>query len=127
MTNFSRIPVILFAVAIFSGAFLLFLVQPMVAKRILPWFGGGPGVWMACLMFYQTTLFFGYLYAHGLVRFFSIKSQVWLHGLVLLVAWVVLPVLPTDRWRPSPSDDPSLAIGVLLLAHVFVPFLSLAR
>lgn len=56
---------LLFAVGVFAGAFLIFLVQPMVAKRILPWFGGGPGVWMLCLMFYQSTLFVGYAYAHA--------------------------------------------------------------
>ena len=69
MSGYSKLPSFLFSVAVFAGAFLLFLVQPMVAKRILPWFGGGPGVWMICLMFYQITLFMGYLYAHGLVRF----------------------------------------------------------
>jgi len=58
-----------FVIATFASAFLIFLVQPMVGKRILPWFGGAPGVWTLCLAFYQTTLFVGYAYAHLLIRF----------------------------------------------------------
>ena len=58
----------LFVFAIACSAFLVFLVQPMVGKRLLPWYGGAPGVWTLCLAFYQTTLFAGYAYAHGLMR-----------------------------------------------------------
>ena len=61
-------PVVLFSAAIFAGAFLLFLVQPMVGKRLLPWYGGAPGVWALCLAFYQVTLFAGYAYAHARIR-----------------------------------------------------------
>ncbi len=60
------LPVWLFAGSIFASAFLIFAVQPMVGKHILPWFGGAPAVWMTCLAFYQTTLFLGYAYAHEL-------------------------------------------------------------
>ena len=58
---------LLFVASIFLSAFLLFLVQPLVGKQILPWFGGGSGVWTVCLTFYQSTLFLGYAYAHLLV------------------------------------------------------------
>ena len=126
MNGYSRWPVFLFSSAVFAGAFLLFLVQPMVAKRILPWFGGGPGVWMVCLMFYQTTLFAGYLYAHGLVRFLKPRFQLATHACVLLLALLLMPVLPSDVWRPDPSNDPSLGIVVLLLFNVFAPFFALA-
>lgn len=126
MSSRSRLPVVLFSAAIFSGAFLLFLVQPMVGKRILPWFGGGPGVWMVCLMFYQVTLFLGYLYAHTLVRFFSPLAQWGVHALLLVVALVLLPVLPADIWRPDGTSDPGGAIVTLLVANVFAPFLALA-
>lgn len=120
------LPVVVFAAAIFSGAFLLFLVQPMVGKRILPWFGGGPGVWTVCLMFYQASLFLGYLYAHGLVRFFPARAQWGIHALVLGAALALLPVLPSDLWRPDGASDPGGSIVTLLLANVFVPFLALA-
>ena len=58
----------LYAVTIFLSAFLLFQVQPLLGKRILPWFGGGAGIWTACLMFFQVFLLVGYAYAHGLSR-----------------------------------------------------------
>lgn len=119
-------PVVLFSAAIFAGAFLLFLVQPMVGKRILPWFGGGPGVWTVCLMFYQATLFGGYLYAHGLVRFLSPKAQWGVHAFVLALAVWLLPVLPSDLWRPDGTADPGAAILILLFMNVFAPFLALA-
>ena len=64
----------IFALTIFLGAFLLFQVQPLMAKFILPWFGGGPGVWTVCLLFFQTFLLAGYAYAHGLTRFFSRRA-----------------------------------------------------
>ena len=60
---------LLFAAVVFASAFLIFLVQPMVGKRILPWFGGAPAVWTLCLAFYQTTLFAGYAYAHCVIRY----------------------------------------------------------
>ncbi|HIL24942.1 MAG TPA: hypothetical protein EYG19_06035, partial [Verrucomicrobia bacterium] len=59
----------LFAVTIFWGAFLLFLVQPLIGKYILPWFGGTPGVWTTCLLFFQCHLLGGYAYAHCLNHF----------------------------------------------------------
>lgn len=126
MNGKARLPILLFSSAVFAGAFLLFLVQPLVAKRILPWFGGGPGVWMVCLMFYQITLFLGYLYAHGLVRFLSRRLQLATHAFVLVAALVLLPVLPSEIWRPDPSRDPSMGIMVLLLFNVFAPFFALA-
>ena len=116
----------LFSFGIFAGAFLIFFVQPMVAKRILPWFGGGPGVWTLCLMFYQSTLFLGYAYAHALVRFARPPIQLVIHGLVLVIAFALLPVLPGEAWKPGSQEDPSAGILGLLLANVALPFLVLA-
>lgn len=116
----------LFAVAVLSSAFLLFLVQPMVAKRILPWFGGTPGVWSACLAFYQTMLFVGYAYAHGLIRFARPRVQIAIHVVLCTAAWIALPVLPGAEWQPRGSVDPRGDIVVLLLAHVALPFLVLS-
>ena len=75
----------LFACTIFASAFLLFLVQPIIAKQILPWFGGSASVWATCLVFFQTTLLLGYAYADFTVRRLRPRTQVRLH-VVLLVA-----------------------------------------
>jgi hypothetical protein len=105
-----------FVLAAFLGAFLIFLVQPMVGKLILPWFGGGPGVWSVCLMFYQGALFLGYLYAYGLVRFVSPRAQVFCHAGLLFVALLMLPVLPGAEWKPTGSEaDPALPILAMLV------------
>ncbi len=117
---------VLYAIATFASAFLIFLVQPMVGKRILPWFGGGPGVWTLCLMFYQSALFLGYAYAHMLVRRASPRAQLIVHGLVFAGAALLLPVLPGDHWRPGGLDDPESSILQMLFANVALPFLVLA-
>lgn len=117
---------LLYAAATFASAFLIFLVQPMVGKRILPWFGGGPGVWTLCLMFYQTALFLGYAYAHTLVRRASPRSQLIVHTVVFAGAALLLPVLPGDHWRPGGLDDPEASILLMLFANVALPFLVLA-
>ena len=116
-----------FVLAAFLGAFLIFLVQPMVGKLILPWFGGGPGVWSVCLMFYQGALFLGYLYAYGLVRFVSPRAQVLCHAALLLVALLMLPVLPGGEWKPTGSEiDPALPILAMLVGNVALPFVALS-
>jgi len=117
---------VLFSMGVFAGAYLIFLVQPMVAKRILPWFGGGPGVWMICLMFYQTTLFFGYAYAHALIQFARPAVQLGVHSVLFAASFATLPVLPGDSWKPGAAADPSLSIITLLLAKVALPFITLA-
>jgi len=120
-------PRVLFVVAILASAFLIFLVQPMVGKRILPWFGGVPSVWTLCLAFYQTTLFFGYAYAHFLIRFATPKLQLAIHAFVVIAALVALPVLPGDTWKPTgDATSPSLYIFQMLTANVALPFLVLA-
>jgi spermidine synthase len=115
-----------FASAIFIGAFLIFFVQPMVGKHILPWFGGGAGVWTLCLVFYQSTLFLGYGYAHLLVRFASPKAQLVAHVLLVGAALFALPVLPAEGWKPNAMSEPSRHILAMLSANVALPFLVLA-
>ena len=117
---------LLFVAAIFVSAFLLFLVQPMVGKQIVPWFGGGPGVWTVCLTFYQSTLFLGYAYAHLLVRGAAPALQPIVHVLVLAAALVALPVLPDASWQPAPDANPTARIFATLLANVGLPFFVLA-
>jgi len=121
---------LLFIGAIFASAFLIFLVQPMVGKRILPWFGGAPAVWTLCLAFYQTTLFLGYAYAHLLIRFASPAGQLGIHAFTVAAALVALPVLPDQSWIPDTlAGDDGSPIGqilAMLSANVALPFLVLA-
>ena len=84
----------LYAVTIFVSAFLLFLVQPVMAKQILPWFGGSAAVWTTCLVFFQTVLLLGYAYADLVVRRLSPRAQVRLHIALLLVSCAALPIVP---------------------------------
>ena len=117
---------ILFAVAIACSAFLVFLVQPMVGKRLLPWYGGAPGVWTLCLAFYQTTLFAGYVYAHLLMRLGRPRLEFGLHALLFVAALLALPVLPGEAFRPEVSADATRGILVALVSKVALPFLFLA-
>jgi hypothetical protein len=118
--------VALYVVAILSSAFLLFLVQPMVGKRILPWFGGVPAVWTLCLAFFQSALFLGYAYAHLLTRFAPPKAQLAVHALAIGAALAALPVLPGQAPAASAGADPTAAILLMLMASVALPFLVLA-
>lgn len=115
-----------FVLSIFASAFLIFQVQPMVGKHILPWFGGAPGVWSLCLAFYQTALFLGYAYAHLLIRRIPPARQPIVHALLLLAALAVLPVLPEASWKPAGDDNPGLRILGMLATNVGPPFLLLA-
>jgi spermidine synthase len=115
-----------FVAASFASAFLIFLVQPLVAKRIVPWFGGVPAVWSVCLAFYQTSLFAGYAYAHVLIRRASPGAQLAVHAVLVAAAALALPVLPEDTWQPTSSAHPSAAILAALVANVALPFAALA-
>jgi spermidine synthase len=115
-----------FAAAITGSAFLIFLVQPMVAKRILPWFGGTPAVWMLCLAFYQSALFVGYAYAHALVRWAPPKAQILVHGAMLLGAIAALPILPAASWAAAAVEEPRRWILLVLLVEIALPFVALA-
>ena len=117
----------LFGLTIFLSAFLLFQVQPMVSKAILPWFGGGPAVWTAAMLFFQCVLFGGYLYAHALGQMASVRAQGVIH-LVLLVAAAVLAfwVVPEASLRPQGEEAPVGAIVLILAASVGLPYFCLA-
>src|SRR6188508_1079443 len=92
--------------AIGLGAFLLFLVQPMAARFILPWFGGGPAVWSTCLLFFQTALLAGYAYAH-LTRRLGLARQARLHLALLFLAALTLPIAPSAAWKPVDAGAPA--------------------
>ena len=110
----------------FLSAFLLFEVQPMIAKLILPWFGGSAAVWTTAIVFFQVMLLLGYTYAHGISRRFSPRHQLYIHGGLLAASLLVLPVLPNPLWRPAGTEDPILRILGLLLTTVGLPYFALA-
>jgi SAM-dependent methyltransferase len=116
-----------FAVAIFVSAFLLFLVQPLMGRFILPWYGGAPAAWTVTLLFFQTALLAGYTYAHLLTRLKNVRAQAGIHaGLVLVAAVVSLPIIPAEWLKPSGEANPALSILLLLTLTVGLPFLALA-
>jgi spermidine synthase len=115
-----------FGFAIFLGAWLIFQIQPLMSKLILPWFGGTPQVWTVCLLFFQTVLFAGYVLAHLLERYCSRQLQAAIYVGFLAVAIVVSPVLPTADWRPTGPGDPTWQILLLLLRFIGLPYLLLA-
>src|SRR5512138_2991644 len=104
----------LYVITIFLGAFLVFQVQPIIAKVILPWFGGSASVWSACLLFFQVVLLLGYLYAHFLVRVLRPKLQAIVHLSLLGLSFLLLHVLPDPSWKPSGGEDPVWRIVGLL-------------
>ncbi len=113
------------AATIGLGAFLLFLVQPLLAKRILPWFGGSAAVWTACMLFFQVLLLGGYLYAH-LLQKLTAKRQAFLHLILLAASILVLPLSPNPAWKPGITGDPTFRILGLLAATVGLPYLLLS-
>src|SRR5436190_2869544 len=103
-----------YALTIFTGAFLLFQVQPLIGKYILPWFGGGPGVWTTCMLFFQLLLLGGYAYAHFTSRYLKARAQVVVHLVLLGLAIALLPLFPPGhRWKPTASGDPAWHILAL--------------
>jgi hypothetical protein len=113
---------LVYAATIFLSAFLLFQVQPLIAKFILPWFGGSAAVWSAALLFFQLLLLLGYLYAHCLIRYLKPKQQLGVHVTLLAISLATLPIIPADRWKPHGGDDPLLGILLLLGATVGLPY-----
>lgn len=117
---------VLHAFTIFLGAFLLFQIQPLLGKYLLPWFGGGPGVWTTCLLFFQTLLLGGYAYAHWLTTRCTPRRQAVVHLVLLAVSLAFLPIQPDAGWKPDGGDEPVARILLLLAATVGLPYLVLS-
>ncbi len=115
-----------YGLTIFVGAFLLFQIEPLIAKRILPWFGGVAAVWLVCLLFFQFVLLLGYAYAHWLTSRFRAGTQARIHVVGLVASLLLLPVYPRDSWKPSSPAHPALHILVLLAATLGFPYLLLS-
>src|SRR5437016_563689 len=111
-----------YALTIFLGAFLLFQVQPLMGKYILPWFGGGPGVWTTCMLFFQVALLGGYAYAHGLAKLAKPRAAVLIHLGLLAAAMVLLPIRPADAFKPHGGGNPTLQILALLTVTLGAPY-----
>src|SRR5262249_1567544 len=110
---------------LFVSATLLFLVQPMIAKMVLPLLGGTPAVWNTCMVFFQAALLVGYAYAHAITNWFSVRRQVQLHTLLLFIPIVVLPI-GVAGWFPEPERNPIPWLLTLLSVSVGLPFFVLS-
>ncbi|MCE5262009.1 MAG: fused MFS/spermidine synthase [Deltaproteobacteria bacterium] len=115
-----------YSLTIFLSAFLLFQIQPMIAKMILPWFGGSAAVWITCMLFFQVVLLAGYVYAHLLISRFGVKGQGAIHSALLLVSLIFLPIAPSLGWKPAGGEEPALRILGLLLTSVGLPYFLLS-
>lgn len=119
-------PIALLAATIFTSAFLLFLVQPMVARMVLPWFGGSAAVWTVAMLFFQLLLLLGYLYAHGVTTRLSPKAALALHAGLLLLSLATLPLAPGAAWKPVGTEDPVWRLLGLLAVTVGAPYFLLS-
>lgn len=116
----------LFAATIALSAFLLFLVQPVIAKQILPWFGGSAAVWTTCMVFFQVALLAGYAYSDFVIRRLAPRSQAWLHGTLVAASLAFLPITPSQAFKPENADNPVGRILLLLAATIGLPYLILS-
>ncbi len=114
------------ALTIFCGSFLLFQIQPIVAKQVLPWFGGSAAVWTTCLLFFQATLFLGYVYAHLVLSRLSGRWQLIVSAGLLLASLAALPAIPSAGWKPTGQEDPILRILGLLAVTIGAPYFLLS-
>lgn len=115
-----------YGLAIFLSAFLLFLVQPLIGKLILPWFGGSASVWTTCMLFFQLILLLGYCYAHWVIRFLSPYRQSLLHGSLILIALLMMPIAASADWKPTGAENPTLRILGLLTVSIGLPYFVLS-
>ena len=119
---------LIFATTIFVSAFLLFQVQPLISKYILPWFGGSPAVWTTCMLFFQIVLFGGYAYAHLLTRYVPHRTQgiVHLALMAMAIALMIPSIAPAVTWKPTDASHPTAHILLLLTTTVGLPYFVLS-
>src|SRR5579872_6704156 len=111
-----------YGVTVFASAFLVFQVQPIITKLILPWFGGAAAVWSVCLLFFQTVLLLGYLYAHLLTQKLRPKMQARIHAALLAASLAFLPILPRASLRPQGFEEPTLRVLLVLAVTIGIPY-----
>src|SRR5215469_4905724 len=131
----NRRPMLAYALTIFLGAFLLFQIEPLIGKYILPWFGGAPAVWTTCLLFFQLLLLAGYAYAHGLARRSRTRGKRLAHAALLAISVALLavlakvwssPILAGPAWKPSDPSHPIPRILAVLAVSVGLPYFLLS-
>ena len=115
-----------FAATVLVSAFLLFQVQPLLSKLILPWFGGSPAVWTTCMLFFQVLLFGGYAYAHLSEHVFGRRTRILVHLALIVTGLALLPVAPDVSWKPTAGQDPTWRILCLLTVSVGIPYFVLS-
>ena len=116
----------IFAVTLFVSSSLLFVIQPMIAKILLPLLGGAPVVWNTCMVFFQAMLLAGYVYAHVLSKLFGPRRQLFIHLTVLILVFAVLPVGLPQGWAPDATANPVPWLIVSLLVSVGAPFFAVS-
>jgi SAM-dependent methyltransferase len=116
----------IYALTIFVSAFLLFQLQPIVGRMVLPWFGGSASVWTICLLFFQSLLLVGYLYAHLSITFLGPRAQRLLHLTLLAASALSLPLALSQAWQPSGLEDPAFRVLWLLILSVGLPYFVLS-
>src|SRR5678816_4304721 len=116
----------LFAVTTLTSAFLIFWIEPLFAKMVLPMLGGSPAVWNTCLMYFQAMLLLGYLYAHLGSKYFSARRQAWIHVALLTIAVLALPIGIPRGWTSPESGNVIGWLVVLLTIGVGAQFFLLA-
>jgi hypothetical protein len=117
---------VFFAATIFLSAFLLFQVQPLIGRFVLPWFGGSPAVWTTCMLLFQVLLLAGYAYAHFAATRLSRRAQGLTHLALLIVSTVMLPIVPSPDWKPAGDESPTLRILLLLATTIGGPYFVLS-
>jgi hypothetical protein len=121
-----RLLAIIYATAIFVSAFLLFQIQPLISKRILPWFGGTPAVWTTCLLFFQTVLFAGYAYAHWSNNWLKPRQQALVHAALIALALILMHAIPSENWEPTGAERPIPQILLILAMSIGLPYFVLS-
>lgn len=122
----TQLIVFAFTTSMLLSALLLFFVQPMFTKMVLPLLGGSSGVWNTAMVFFQAVLLGGYLYAHLLTKFFKFKTQILIHGLIMLFSIIFLPIaVPTDWAQPATGTPVFWVIGLFTVA-LGMPFFALS-
>jgi spermidine synthase len=126
LANRRSLGLLLDAITVFLSAVLLFQIQPVYSKYILPWFGGAPQVWTTALVFFQTMLLGGYAYAHFLASRLQPRGQFLLHGALLLLSLLFVPVIPAEAWKPAGTEIPTWRILAMLAATLGLPYFLLS-
>ncbi len=128
-------PIVAFPLTIFLGAFLLFAVEPMMGKVLLPWFGGAPSVWTTCMLFFQLLLLGGYAYAHVIATALPPRAQASLHLMLAALCMASMtaaaivwrsPLIPPADWKPASPEYPALGILAILFTAAGLPYFTLS-